>query len=1044
VIRPLPPEVDLVALEQAELLRWRTHGIFEASVEQRRGATPWVFYEGPPGANGRPGLHHVWARAYKDLLCRFQTMRGRYVERRAGWDTHGLPVEVQVEKELGISSKAEIESTIGVAEFVARCRAAVVTYVEEWRTLTERIAFWCNFDDAYWTMQPSYIDSVWWQLQQLHERGLLYEDLKVVPYCPRCGTALSSHELGQPGVYTDEVEESAYVLLPLIDPAPTLGGATALVVWTTTPWTLLSNVAAAINPTVDYAVVGGLVVAEALVPAVFGEEAVIEHRIAGADLVGARYRRPFDDLEAPAGADAWKVVPADYVTTEDGTGIVHQAPAFGEADRLVGREFNLPTFNPVGPDGCFTAQVPWLEGREVRSANHDINDALEARGLLLRRMDYTHALPHCWRCKTTLLYWGKPSWYLATTEVKDRMVALNAEIDWHPATIRDGRFGDWLANNVDWALSRDRYWGTPLPVWRCPEGHDTCVGSRAELSERTGRDLSALDPHRPNIDEVHFDCPTCGALASRVEPVIDVWFDSGAMPLAQVGYPATAGSAEALAFPADFITEAIDQTRGWFYSLLAVNTLVLDQAPYRHVMCLGHLVDAEGRKMSKSLGNVIDPFDLLDTRGADAMRWWMFSQGSPWGSTRVSLEVIDNALRQSLLTWWNTISFATTYAAANGFTPEDPAIPAEELRPAMDRWLLSRLEATVGAVTDGLEGYEPHGAALAIEELIDDLSNWYVRCNRRRFWRTDPALGPTDGLAAQATLHTVLTELSLLLAPFCPFLADVVYRHLTSASDADSVHLADWPTSRPARRDEALEAQMATTRQLVSLGRAARSEAGVKVRQPLARALIFQAPGAASPLLEVVADELNVDEVEPAEDLARVLRYELVPNFRRLGPRLGEAVQQLRPALAALDAAAVASALEAGEQVEVDLGGTVYTLGSEDLELRVRSEGDFAVTRDGTEVVALDLTLTEELVDRGLVRELVRQIQELRKASGFAIDDRIELWISGADRLRDRFGAVATDVLATQVHAAAGEGSGTAVDLDGVLDGVEIWIERLT
>ena len=1039
----VPPEVDLVALEEAELRRWNEHGIFQASIAQRADAPQWVFYEGPPSANGRPGLHHVWARSYKDLLCRFQTMRGHRVERRAGWDTHGLPVEVQVEKALGISGKQDIEEKIGIAEFTRRCKESVLDHVEEWRAVTERIGYWVDLDDAYWTFDPAYIESVWWQLQQMFNKGLLYEDLKVIPYCPRCGTALSSHELGQPGVYTDETEESAYVLLPLVDADRAIvGDATALVVWTTTPWTLLSNAGAAVNPTVTYAVANGLIVAEALVASVLGEDAVITTTMLGADLVGLRYERPFDDLPVEPGMDGWRVVPADYVTTEDGTGIVHQSPAFGEIDRVVARAHGLPTFNPVGPDGCFTDAVSWLAGQEVRAANSAINDALAAKGRLLRRMDYTHALPHCWRCTTTLIYWGKPSWYLATSTVKDQMLALNETIDWHPASIQHGRFGDWLANNVDWALSRDRYWGTPLPIWRCEDGHVTCIGSRAELSTLAGRDVSNVDPHRPAIDEVTFPCPTCAATATRVAPVIDVWFDSGAMPLAQVGYPHVAGSAAALQYPADYISEAIDQTRGWFYSLLAVNTLLNGTTPYKHVMSLGHIVDAEGKKMSKSKGNVIDPWEILSTRGADALRWWMFSQGSPWASSRVSFEVIDNALRMTMLTWWNTFSFFTTYASLNGFSSEDPRIPAEQDRPALDRWILSRLATCVDAVTAGLEGYEPLGAAQAVQSLIDDVSNWYVRRSRRRFWRTEAGAPVEDSLAAQATLHTVLVELSLVMAPMTPFVADVMWRALTGASATESVHLASWPEAKPERRSEALEEQMAVTRRLTSLGRSSRNDAGVKVRQPLGRALVFLAPGSAIPLFDVVADELNVDVVELAEDLSSVLTYELVPNFKRLGPRLGESVQHLRGALAALDGAAVAATFDAGGTVSVDLNGVAIKLTAEDLDLRMKGDAAFAVTRDGSEVVALDLTIDDALFERGLVRDLIRHIQDLRKSSGFEVSDHIDLVLDGAAFLQAHGDLIASEVLADSLSHGAGTGSGTAIDLDG--QEVTVWISQVT
>ena len=1038
---PVPPDTDFVALERAELARWAAQRVFERSIEQRVGAPEWVFYEGPPTANGMPGLHHVWARVYKDLFCRFRAMRGSYVARRAGWDTHGLPVEVEVEKKLGITGKKQIEDQVGIAEFVRLCRESVYSYVDEFLRLTTRIGYWLDTDAAYWTLSPTYIESVWWQLRQLFDQGLLYEDLKVVPYCPRCGTALSSHELGQPGVYTDEEDESAYVRFPLVDPDPAVvGAAQALAIWTTTPWTLLSNTGVAVNPDLTYAVVDGLIMAEDLVDDVLGEgaSARITGRASGAALVGLHYRRPFDDVAAPGHSNGWRVVPAEYVTTEEGTGLVHLAPAFGEVDRQIGRENGLPSLNPVGSDGRFTDEIAWLAGQDVRASNTVINDRLEAAGLLVRRYPYVHSYPHCWRCRTPLIYWGKPSWYIATSTRKDDLLAQNATIDWHPAHIRDGRFGEWLSNNVDWALSRDRYWGTPLPIWRCGRGHLQCIASLAELSELCGRDVTGIDPHRPVIDDVVFDCPACAedgrrdedAVSRRVAPVIDAWFDSGAMPAAQVGYPHAPGSAEAFTFPADFISEAIDQTRGWFYSLLAINTLVFGETPYRHVVCLGHIIDAEGRKMSKSLGNIIDPWTILDTRGADALRWWMFSQGSPWTPTRASLAAIDTAMRDMLLKLWNTFSFFTTYASLNEFDPADPAVPPAGERGALDRWILSRLASTRLTVTAALEGYEPLDAASALSGLVDDLSNWYVRRSRRRFWRTDPDAPAGDTLAAQATLHEVLSTLSLLLAPFCPFVADAMWRALNGADETQSVHLADWPTGGEESIDRELEAQMELARRLTSLGRAARGEAGVKVRQPLSRALVFLPPGAPAILRDIVAEELNVDEIDMADELGEVLQFELVANFRTLGPRLKERKQYLKPALAALDGVAAAAALEAGQSITLDLPGGSIELGPDDVQLRVRGQQGFAVSREGGEVVALDLTLDNALRHRGLAREVVRLLQDLRKNSGLDVSDRIHLNLVGLDMIAEHFDYIAREVLAVSIETGPGEGEGTVLELE--------------
>ncbi len=1041
MFRPVPPDPDFTALETEELARWREHRVFERSVEIRRDDPPWIFYEGPPTANGRPGIHHVWARVYKDLFCRYRTMRGYAVPRKAGWDTHGLPVEVEVEKQLGITDKRQIEEEVGIAEFTRLCRQSVRNYVDEWTVLTDRIGYWIDSESAYWTFSPEYVEAVWWNLKSLWDQGLLYEDIKVVPYCPRCGTALSSHELGQPDVYRDVVDESAYVRLPLLDGGraagrlrqsldrPSLSGL-SLLVWTTTPWTLLSNTGAAVGPDLEYAVVDDLVVAADRVEDIFGPDVVVGRRMVGRDLVGLHYRRPFDDVDplpASSGGDGWRVVAGPFVEADEGTGIVHLAPAFGEVDRETGRENDLPTLNPVGPDGRFTDQVSWLAGQPVRATNATVNDRLEAAGLLFRRLPYEHSYPHCWRCDTPLIYWGKPSWYVMTSARKQALVEQNHTVGWHPAHIRDGRMGEWLANNVDWALSRDRYWGTPLPVWRCGAGHVRCVGSLAELSALAGRDVTDVDPHRPTIDAVTFPCPDCatdGEMA-RVTPVIDAWFDSGSMPSAQWGYPLAEGSADNFVYPADFICEAIDQTRGWFYSLLAVNTLVRESTPYRNVLCLGHLVDADGRKMSKSVGNVIDPWEILDSRGADPLRWWMFSQGSPWTPTRVSMGAIDAAMRDSLLTLWNTWSFFTTYASINRFDPADRGVPAPAARSVLDRWMRSRLHATVAVVTESLDVYEPFAAATAIAGLIDDTSNWYVRRSRRRFWRTDPDADPRDALGAHATLHEVLVTLALLLAPLCPFLADRMWRDLTGAGVDDSVHLALWPAWGDHAIDAGLEESMAVARRLSSLGRAARAEAGVKVRQPLARALVYLPPGSASPPEGVVEDELNVDRVESIDREGEVLDYELVPNFKLLGPRLGARVQQLRSAMGSVDGPGAAADLAAGRPVTVDLPDGPLALSGDEVELRVRAQPGFAVSRDGAEVVALDLAIDDDLRRRGLAREVVRHIQEIRKAEGLEVSDWIHLHLAGLDDLAEMFPLIGREVLARTVSTSPSDGADT-------------------
>jgi isoleucyl-tRNA synthetase len=1073
----MPP--DFPALEHAVLEFWRAERIFERSTKGRADAPELVFYEGPPTANGKPGLHHVWARVYKDLFCRFWTMRGYRVPRRAGWDTHGLSVEVQVERELGFSGKDQIEA-FGVAAFVERCRQSVLEYVEDWKLLTERIGYFVDLDNAYWTMSPGYIQSVWWHLARLYDRGLLFEDLKVVPYCVRCGTALSSHELGQPEVYREVTDVSAYVRFPLTG-APLIGSsdatADALVVWTTTPWTLPSNVAVAVGEDIDYVVVDGMVVAAERAEAVFGAGALqrVSGRMRGRDLVGLSYRRPLAAVPVPPASalTAWTVLPATFVVSDEGTGLVHIAPAFGADDWALGRQFSLPVLNPVGPDGRFTDSAGWLAGTTVRLADAAIVQRLAADGLLVRAEDFTHQYPHCWRCATPLIYWGKPSWYVATSSHKPDLIAANETVSWRPEHVKHGRFGEWLANNVDWALSRDRYWGTPLPIWRCPVGHQRCVASLDELSELSGSDQSALDPHRPGIDEVTLPCPECGAESRRVEAVIDAWFDSGSMPAAQWGYPADPGSADRVVIPAEFVAEAIDQTRGWFYSLLAVNVLVHGTTPYRHVLALGHMVDADGRKMSKSLGNVIDPWTVLDSRGADPLRWWMFHQGSPWTSTRTSLAMIDLSTADVLLTLWNSWSFFATYAGLNAFDPSDERVPAASERSGLDRWILSRLAGTAESVTAFMEDYRPLEAATAIGSLIDDISNWYVRRSRRRFWRTDPATSVTEVLAAHATLLEVLLSVARLLAPFCPFVAEDLWRSLggtlscagmagtaavdvaaadgaRTAGDAaaesrpDSVHLTSWPALDATLVDSGLEASVELTRQVVSLGRAARAKVGQRVRQPLRRAVVVVPPRSPELLYGDIAEELNVDEVVVSDALADAVSVEIVPNFKLLGPRLGSISKHVRRALAGLDPAAAqaaAATLAGGGSLHLAVEGDIVELGPNDVEVRTTPREGFTTAIQGGLAVALDLELDNGLLHRGLVREVIRQLQDLRKESGLELSDRVVLWLEGLDELREDSAVIRREVLAVRLEFGPGEGPGhTLAGRDG--RDAKAWIQK--
>ncbi|MCA1726599.1 MAG: isoleucine--tRNA ligase, partial [Actinobacteria bacterium] len=912
--RTIDAREPLPELEQRVLEFWKEAGIFRKSLELRKDAPEWVFYEGPPTANGRPGIHHVESRTFKDVYPRFRTMTGHYVHRKAGWDCHGLPVELEIEREIGTKTKRDIEA-FGIAEFNRRCRESVTRYIADWERLTDRIGFWLDLSDAYFTMAPAYIESVWWAIKRLHEQGLLFEDLKSVAYCSRCGTGLSDHEVALG--YTTVTDPSVYVRFPLMS-GPLAETGAAILAWTTTPYTLFANVALAVHPEVHYAVVRDsgerLVVAEPLVAKLFGDEAVIEERLAASDLEGATYEPPFDAY--PPEGRAHVVVTADFVTTTEGTGIVHIAPAFGQDDLDLGKRFGLATINPMDDEGRLVGG-PYA-GLWVKDADEGITRDLEAAGRLWKAMPYEHTYPLCWRCHTPLIYWARPSWYVRTTARKEELLRENEAVNWYPDHIKDGRYGDWLANNVDWSLSRERYWGTPLPVWRCT--------ALQELSALAERDVRGVDPHRPDIDAVTIACPDCGEEARRVPEVIDAWFDSGAMPFAQWGYPYAGEQEFKTRFPGDFISEAIDQTRGWFYSLMAESVLLFGENSYRNVVCLGHIVDQDGRKMSKSLGNILEPWTVLDAQGADALRWYLITSGSPWASRRVFAEAVDEAARRVLLTLRNTHAFFATYANLDGVDAGSLAeLPLQD-RPPLDRWVLSQLHDTVARARDGLEGYDATGAGRRIEQFVSDLSNWWVRRSRRRFWNPSGGrMDDADKRSAYATLHECLTTLARLLAPFVPFIADDLWRGLVAETDPrapESVHLADYPHADPTRLDPGLDQAMASVRTIVTLGRAARTEAKVRVRQPLRRALIHVPgdPAGLGSMLDLVADELNVKEAAFAASEGELSGWRAKPNFRALGPRLGQRVKDVALILSA-DDGTLAAELAAGRPVTIELAG---------------------------------------------------------------------------------------------------------------------------
>jgi isoleucyl-tRNA synthetase len=1075
---------DLPELEQEVLRRWRERDVFGESLRIREGAEQWVFYEGPPTANGRPGSHHVLSRVFKDIYPRYKTMRGYRVERKGGWDCHGLPVEIAVEQKLGITSKAEIEDPergIGIERFNEECRNSVFEYLEEWDRLTERIGFWVDLEHAYRTLDEGYIESVWWALRQISDKGLLYEGHKVVPYCPRCGTALSSHEVALG--YQDVVDPSVYVRLAVLDDHGPARAGDALLIWTTTPWTLPGNVAVAVSPDVEYvrAHVGGetLILARALVEKVLGEDAEVLESFRGDELIGALYEGPVFALSdrAPGG---WPVIAGDFVTTADGTGLVHIAPAFGEDDFRAAAAAGLfdPTdprtlYNPVRSDGTYDKRVlsrdgDSYDGRFVKSPEltDELIADLDARGMLLKRSDYEHSYPHCWRCGTPLIYYAKPSWYIATSKLRERMMAANETIDWHPPHIKHGRFGDWLSNNVDWALSRERYWGTPLPVWRCEDGHTHTIGSFTELEQRSGTALT--DHHRPYVDDVVFACPdsndplsipsttgessaepgpsagtVCGKPMKRVPEVIDVWFDSGAMPFAQHHYPSENEQLFQKEFPANFICEALDQTRGWFYSLLAVSTLLFEQAPYENVVCLGLILDADGQKMSKSKGNTVEPWRVLDTYGADAFRWYFFTSKQPWDGYRFSEEAIGEGVRLFLKQLWSTYFFYVLYANANaqrlnesGFLGDGGAFEATDTpassptgagkatRTDLDRWALSRTAATAEVVAERLDAYDATTAGRAIAELVDDLSNWYVRRSRRRFWDGDAA--------AFTTLRECLLCIAKLLAPFCPFVADEIYDNLDGA--LASVHLCDFPVgdALPAH-DAALEDAMAIARETVRLGLGARAQAKIKVRQPLAEAVVV-ADGrervAIEQLVEIVREELNVRRVRFVEAADELGEYEVKANYRTLGPLFGKDMPLAAEAIAAIDPARVAAAVRGEEGIGIAVGDREHTLSEQDVILTMKAPEGYSVEREGAHAVALDLTIDESLLREGRSREIVHAVQNARKTAGLEVEDRIELVLGGdlalVEAARAHEAYVSGETLA--VGLSLGDGDPAAMD----------------
>ncbi|HXF95844.1 MAG TPA: isoleucine--tRNA ligase [Gemmatimonadales bacterium] len=987
--RALDPRLAADALEQEVLAEWKRERLFQRVIEATRAGPPFVFYEGPPTANGRPGIHHVFARTIKDLVCRYHTMLGRAVTRIAGWDTHGLPVEIEVEKQIGISGKREIEA-YGVERFNRLCRDSVFAYKADWEALSDRIGYWLDYEHPYITYDPKYIESVWWLLRRLHDKGLLYRGHKVLPYCPRCGTALSSHELAQG--YETVQTNSVYVAFPLEhDPGR------QLVVWTTTPWTLLANVAVAVHPDLEYGeweVEGTRYIAAAALAGavrVRGRALAEGTRVAGfrgRDLIGTRYRRPLEVVPLPPEGERGVVVGAGFVSAEEGTGLVHLAPAFGADDYAAGREYGLAFVNPVGPDGTFQGTAwPEINGRLVTDdeTNRLIIERLKREGRWLETRPHRHTYPFCWRCESALIYYARTSWFVRTTAFKGRMVELNRQIHWHPPEVGAGRFGEWLANNVDWALSRDRYWGTPLNVWECdraPE-HREVIGGYAELAERWGRPLPGdFDPHKPHIDGYTWACRACRGTMRRVPEVIDAWFDSGAMPSAQWHYPFEHQAEFGAHFPADFICEGVDQTRGWFYSLLAIAVGVFDAAPYKHVIVNELVLDAQGQKMSKSRGNVVDPWQVVQRHGADAVRLYLLGQSAVWLPKRFDPEQVGDLAGGCLNTLRNTYGFFALYA--QDWQPAGTAPPVAR-RPLADRWLLARLDEVVGAVRQAWDGFDVTAGVRAAMDFVDELSNWYVRVNRPRFWAPDRAADA----AALATLYEALVTVTRLLAPAAPFLADWLHRALTGTS----VHLAAFPADQ-GRREPELGSAMAAIRRLASLARAAREAGNLRVRQPVARLRVAVPAGVKGPLfgelLDILKAEVNAKQVEVVESDDELVSLRGKANFRSLGQRYGRDTPRAAEAVSGLTAAQL-RVLENGGSVRA--GG--FEFHPEDVTITREVASDWLVQADGPFVVALDPRLTDELLREGLAREVVNRVQRLRKEADYEYTTRIELSVAG-------------------------------------------------
>ena len=1036
--KKVPTTLNFVEREKETLKFWKDNQIFEKSVQLRQGAPAYTFFDGPPTANGKPHIGHVLTRAMKDIIPRYKTMRGYDVLRKAGWDTHGLPVELEVEKELGLDGKEQIEQ-YGVIPFIQKCKESVWKYKGEWEVMSDRMGFWADMDNPYITYDNDYIESEWWALKAIYEKGLLYKGHKIVPYCPRCGTALSSHEVAQG--YKEVKETSATVRFRVPDEENTY-----FLAWTTTPWTLPSNVSLCVNPDVTYAYVRvdgkeTLIMAKDLIETVLeGHDTEIIKEVVGRELEYKHYEPLFEcTRKAAGGKDAFYVMVDDYVTTTDGTGIVHNAPAFGEDDYRVCKKYDLPFVQMVDSKGEMCGGTPW-DGVFVKKADPMVLKDLDERGLLFAAPRFEHSYPFCWRCDTPLIYYARSSWFIAMTKVKDRLIDYNRRINWIPETIKEGRMGNFLENVIDWGISRERYWGTPLPVWVCDKcGKIHVVGSRKELSELTGCDEN-VELHKPYVDPLTWKCE-CGGTMRREPVVIDCWFDSGSMPFAQWHYPFENKDKFQRRYPANFISEAIDQTRGWFYTLSAIAACLFDSPAFLNCIVLGHVQDKEGRKMSKHIGNVVDPWVLLDNQGADAVRWYFYTSSMPWLPNRFSAEAVSESQRKYMGTFWNTYAFYILYADIDNFDPTRHKLVRENLTP-MDRWILSRLNTLMGRVEAYLDDLKMTEAGREMQDFMDDLSNWYVRRCRERYWGKDMT---PDKEAAYMTLYTVLRTMALISAPFTPFMSETMYQNMVRTVDKsapESIHLCDWPKKDESFIDPELEANMAAVLDIVVLGRSARNAANIKNRQPVA-SMYVQGKALPDMYVSIIADELNVKEVKFVDDASSFISYRVKPQLKTLGPRYGKLLPKINQYLAGEGVGnAVVAAHNRGESYKFDIDGTEISLAAEDVLVSTEENAGFVTVTEHDLSVVLDTNLTPELIEEGFVREIVSKVQTMRKEAGFEVTDHIVLSHHGNSLIEGifaRHGAeIAADTLADSIKlGSAGYVKDWEINGESVTLGVE-------